>query len=140
LVVVYVIIKPCFRKKSIKTKRQNIQFYVDKIEKSFAGKITIFKTKPESEHYPIPDGDISDFNNLTNLSNNAENLLSNKEMNSLHKLIKKFENVKYNCPEVIRKDLMYAGYSNGECLKKKSIDDIYDLAKKINDLIKEKMK
>ncbi len=102
LFVVYIIVKPSFRRNSKNTIRKNIKLYVDKIEKSYRGKITTlepeWKKKKYNETHPVklPFSDMNDFKNLSDLFNGAENLTSKKERIYIHKLIEIFETEKYN--------------------------------------------
>ena len=136
LFVVYIIIKPSFRRKSKNTVRKNIKLYVDKIEKSYRGKITTlepkWKKKRDDETHPVelPFSDINDFKNLSDLFNRAENLLAKKERNSIYELIEIFEKEKYNS-DISR---------SGEVINAKSIYKIADLAKKLQDLIKKRIR
>jgi len=137
LVFVHLVIRPLFRRKSKNTVRKNIKLYVDKIEKSFRGKITTlepeWKRKGSSETYAVklPFSDINDFKNLSDLYDGAENLLSKKEMNSIHELIETFEKEKYNADISIS--------PSGEVINFKSVYKISDLAKKLQELIKKKI-
>ena len=86
----------------------------------------------DNETHPvqIPFSDINDFKNLSDLFNGAENLLSKKERNSIYELIKTFEKEKYN----------YYASESGEAVNPDSTYKIADLAKKLQDLIKKKVK
>jgi len=135
LVAVYIIVKPSFRKRSKNTTRRKIKLYVDKIEKSYRGKITELEPKWKNHknnkinQVELPFSDINDFKNLSDLSNGAENLLSKEEMNSIQELIEAFEKEKYNNPRS----------QSGEVINFESIYKIADLAKKLQELIREKL-
>ncbi len=136
LFVVYIIVKPSFRRNSKNTIRKNIKLYVDKIEKSYRGKITTlepeWKKKKYNETHPVklPFSDMNDFKNLSDLFNGAENLTSKKERIYIHKLIEIFETEKYNS------DIS----PSGEVINSKSIYKIADLAKRLQDLLEKKVK
>ena len=136
LFVVYIIVKPSFRRNSKNTIRKNIKLYVDKIEKSYRGKITTlepeWKKKKYNETHPVklPFSDMNDFKNLSDLFNGAINLLSQKERIYIHKLIEIFEIEKYNS------DIS----PSGEVINSKSIYKIADLAKRLQDLLEKKVK
>jgi hypothetical protein len=132
LIVVHIIIKLIFRNKSKNTVRRNIKLYVDKIEKSYRGKIDTlepeWKKRKGDETHPVnlPFSDMNDFKNLSDLFNGAINLLSQKERIYIHKLIEIFEIEKYNS------DIS----PSGEVINAKSIYKIAGLAKKLQDLIR----
>ena len=135
LIVVHIILKLIFRNKSKNTVRRNIKLYVDKIEKSYRGKIDTlepeWKKRKGDETHPVnlPFSDMNDFKNLSDLFNGAINLLSQKERIYIRKLIEIFEIEKYNS------DMS----PSGEVINAKSIYKIAGLAKKLQDLIGKKL-
>ncbi len=136
LIVVHIILKLIFRNRSKNTVRRNIKLYVDKIEKSYRGKIDTlepeWKKRKGDETHPVnlPFSDMNDFKNLSDLFNGAINLLSQKERIYIHKLIEIFEIEKYNS------DIS----PSGEVINSKSIYKIADLAKRLQDLLEKKVK
>ncbi len=135
VISIYLLFKSLFRKKSKNDVRKNIKLYVDKIEKSYRGKITTLeptwkKGKDDPTHpVHLPFSDINDFKKLSDLYERAGTLLSPKEKKPIHELIKIFETEKYNSDMI----------PSGEVINAKSIYKIADLAKKLQDLIGKKL-
>jgi len=92
------------RAKRQKNLRKKIKLYIDKIAKSYRGKIKVFepewKKHKERKILPvqIPPSDFDDFNNLKYFSNEAAVLLTEEEKDLLHALHETFEKEKYNYP------------------------------------------
>jgi hypothetical protein len=123
--VLYLIIRPLFKRKIKRNKRKRILLYVDKIAKSYRGK-TKMRVDPKRDCIEVPNSDVADFKNLGDLSYGAEGLLTEEENHSIQELIKTYEDEKFND---------YRSTSSIS-IRPKSAEEIADLAEKLQGILK----